>query len=380
MRTLSSLLTADTLDASHPILGGFRLKANQLAYWCWCLTLFFIPFSTALGLLMSALAIVSGLLGFSFESFKRTLKQPLVFLCILLFGWLTLSMLWSIAPKAEMLEAWSKYRKLLYPALVLMVLYNLRKGPEGLVNGFLAGCGVVALMSLLSASGILEFFMGAPQVAGGWYLGPGWLFIGGPDNPTFGRNHITQSAFLSFAAMLALGRAWILIRRHVAIVRQAVGWLVTAAAYLIPIFLLQARTGYLLATALFIYWIFLFFRYLEKKQAAICALLTVSVFASLVTISPHILSRTKVLTDSVTKYIGKKEMADNGVRLEFWESGLKIFLKTPTVGVGLGSYAEAYANLDGRPDWLVKNRSQPHSEYILMMVQGGALGCYCFSL
>ena len=361
------------------MVGGFRLKANQLAYWCWCLMLFFIPFSTALGLLMSALAIVSGCLGFSPRSFRRTFKQPVIVLCVLLFVWLTLSMLWSMAPKAEMLEAWSKYRKLLYPALVMMVLYNLRKGPGGLLYGFLAGCGVIAVMSLLSAYGILELILGPPRESGGWYVGPGWLFIGGPENPTFGRNHITQSAFLSFAVMLSLGNAWhsgyIKLRFKCCLI-----WLCSAIIYLQPIFLLQGRTGYLLALIIPVYFSSICLLYMRGKKKILIPIFAGVITAVTLYSSPHFLTRTKVMGDSVANYVVNGELKDSGVRLEFWRAGLEIFSKYPFIGTGVGGYAEAYSRLDGRSRWLAESRVQPHSEYVLMAIQGGAVGAFVFSL
>jgi O-antigen ligase len=379
MKTLNPLLMPDTLDNSPLMVRGFRLKANQIAYWCWCLMLFFIPFSTALGLLMSALAIVSGLLGFSLQSFKKTFKQPVIILCVLLFGWLTLSMLWSIAPKAEMLEAWSKYRKLLYPALVMMVLYNLRRGPSGLVYGFLAGCGVVAVMSLSSAYGILELLLGPPAdwgVATGWYVGPGWLFVGGPENPTFGRNHITQSAFLAFASMLALGQAW--YSAHEPRMRRCHLWIFIALIYLHPIFLLQARTGYLLAVSLFAYWIFIVVRHLHPGNRMMVVLGGASIFMAMIAASPHITERTKILANSLQTYAAGSELTDSGVRLDFWKSGLKIISDSPIAGDGLGSFAEAYSKLEDRPEWLVRSRPQPHSEIVLIATQGGLIALVIF--
>ena len=362
-----------------PEMGPIRTRANQIAFWSWCAMLFCIPFSTALGLLVSATAVVSGLVGFSVQSFKTAIRQPAIGLCVLLFVWLTISMLWSIAPRAEMLEAWSKYRKLLYPALALMVLYNLKKSPRAMIFSFLGGTGLVALVSLASAYGLLQILLGPPEVAGCWYVGPGWLFIGGPENPTFGRNHITQSAFLVVASTLAFGQAWQqCVRNPASHFIQKFLWSVAGFLYIQPVFLLQSRTGYVLALTAVIFWIVMCIRHMNIKQAIPVILVGASMLISMAANSPHILHRIKAMSESVAGYVGHGEMIDSGVRLEFWRAGITIFAESPIIGRGLGSYAEAYSALEGRPKWLVENRSQPHSEFVLQAVQGGGVALLIF--
>lgn len=374
---MNQIDTATNLGAP-PEMGRIRTRANQIAFWSWCAMLFCIPFSTALGLLFSAIAVVSGLVGFSVHSLKTTIRQPAIALCVALFVWLTISMLWSIAPQAEMLEAWSKYRKLLYPALALMVLYNLKKSPRAMIYGFLAGTGLVALVSLSSFYGLLQILLGPPEVAGGWYVGPGWLFIGGPENPTFGRNHITQSAFLAFAAMIALGKAWT-GRRVLGRETPCFLWILAALIYLQPIFLLQGRTGYLLAAALCLFWGIIALRYLSVRSSLTSLLLGGAIIATMVANSPHAFSRTKLMTDSIGQYVEQGKLSDSGVRMEFWRSGAQIFMDKPILGVGLGGYSEAYSQLKtGQPDWLARSRPQPHSEYVLMAVQGGIISLFIF--
>lgn len=358
-------------------MGRIRTVANQIAFWSWCAMLFCIPFSTALGLLFTATAVISGLVGYSFQSFKTAIWQPAIALCIALFAWLTISMLWSVAPKAEMLEAWSKYRKLLYPALALMVLYNLRKSPRAMVFSFLAGTGLVALVSLASAYGLLQVLLGPPEVAGGWYVGPGWLFIGGPDNPTFGRNHITQSAFLAFASMLALGYAWRMAASGGRMASVLI-WSSLATLLLQPIFLLQSRTGYLLVAALIVFWAYVVISHVPSRRWASVLLPGGAVFALMIATSPHILPRTSLMANSIQQYVEKKAPIDSGVRLEFWTAGLEIFSNRPYGGVGVGGYAEAYSLLGVGPDWLRKSRPQPHSEIVLMAVQGGLVALILF--
>jgi O-antigen ligase len=242
-----------------------------------------------------------------------------------------------------------------------------------MIFSFLAGAGLVVLVSLTSAYGLLQILLGPPEMAGGWYVGPGWLFIGGPENPTFGRNHITQSAFLAFGAMLALGQAWVSWRsRHGT--SKTFFWVAGSTLYVHTIFLLQGRTGYLLVAVFTLFWLYVALRYLELKKALLAIVLGASLVSALGISSPHLFSRTHVMVKSVSDYAERGEMTDSGVRLEFWRAGLEIMESRPAWGVGLGGFAEAYSRLEESPEWLRKNRSQPHSEFVLIATQSGLTG------
>ncbi|NBW99730.1 hypothetical protein EBR03_09175 [bacterium] len=60
-------------------------------------------------------------------------------------------------------------------------------------------------------------------------------------------------------------------------------------------------------------------------------------------------------------------------RLILWSAGGVIFLTSPLTGTGVGSYAESFSKLSNAPASLAASRSQPHSEFVLMAVQGGGI-------
>lgn len=361
------------------LIRQMQSRANQFAHIAWCSTFFFITFSTALGLLFSALAVVTTAVGFSLDGCKKAISKPTIALCLVLFIWISISAIWSIAPKAELIEGWSKYRKLLYPLLIFMVLSNVKKTPSQMLDSFLLSCGLISVFSISSAHGLIELILGPPKIYDGWYVGPGWLLIGNPENPTFGRNHITQSTFLTLAAMLCLGRAW----NHfhtTKITRKIVMWIFFAATLLYVVSLLQARTGYLLSALLLIFWIIVVWSQMSKKYSVVITLVACVTLVSAYITNPMVVSRTTTLIQSISDYKNNMSINDGGVRIAFWKIGLEGFSKKPIIGHGVGSYAQAYSKAPDKPIQLPALSDNAHSEYVMLLVQGGIIALTLFML
>lgn len=345
-----------------------------------------LPFSTAMALLFSALGTIFSLLGLRRGPCFYVLRSPIVVLALLLFLWLAISTSWAVAPNDELIEGIWKYRKLLLLALVATSLVACQKNVGFLLNFFLIGCTVAATATLLSRFGLMEWLLGAPTSMGGWSVGGTtqrpWFQIGGPVNPTFGRNHITQGAFLTFAAMLAIGRSWFAYKAQNGSKTSASVWIwtVLAGLLLLAVFSIQGRSGYVLAFTGAIYWVFSAsikrtgIRKLAPFLLAICALIT------LILSSPHFLARSNEAVEDIIQYSTTGAQTSQGERIGFWRAGLALALERPLIGYGVGGYAQAYSELPSEPDILRDSRAQPHSEYVILLVQGGMVGVMLFFL
>jgi len=341
-----------------------------------------LPFSTALALLFSAFGAVFSLLGLRPGPLLAVVRSPIALCALLLFGWLAFSSIWAIAPRAELIEGVWKYRKLIFVVLVATSLVVCRKNPGFLINFFLAGCAIVAFGSLASRFGVMEYVLGPPASTGGWPIGgtpeKSWLYIGEADNPTFGRNHITQGAFLVFASMFATGRSWSAFRVSTAQPYRGVLWALIAIFYLLPVFSIQGRSGYLLAFLGAGFWAVFAAVLLGGWKRLLPGALVVLVLGVMVFTSPHFLKRSNEAVDDVVRYSQTGEQASQGIRLRFWLAGLELAADKPLLGYGVGGYAQAYSKLSEQPEWLRVSRAQPHSEYVILLVQGGGVALLLF--
>ncbi len=341
---------------------------------------FCLPFSTALTLLFSAFGVLFGLLGFDWSSFKQALRHPISILCVALFAWLALSILWSIAPPDELMEGISKYRKLLYVPLVAMLLISTRVKPWFLMNFFVVGCLVVCVGSLSSSSGLLEHLIGPQLPGGGWGLGGTsaghWFYIGPPAAPTFGRAWVAQGAFLAIASVYMASIVLHLLSSETIVAsRLGLSTLFSGAALLAVVVLdLGGRSGYLLlALGYGMLLIALVRRAVYARALILVAGMCLILVFHLIS-KPTITSRVMQAVSDVQQYRQIGAETSQGLRLRFWESGLYMAQSRPLFGWGVGSNAEVFARDSRQPNDLKLTRVQPHSEYLLQLVQGGVVG------
>ena len=82
--------------------------------------------------------------------------------------------------------------------------------------------------------------------------------------------------------------------------------------------------------------------------------------------------------DLVTELRTERPRSPNGLRLSFMRASLGVVASHPLLGLGTGSFAQAYAPI-ALADWpagsgMALARHQPHSEFLLVAVQLGLLG------
>jgi O-antigen ligase len=353
---------------------------------------FALPFSTALASAFSILAVMFGLAGFDRTAFMRGIRHPISILSVCLFLWLALSALWSIAPQAELIEGVSKYRKLLYVPLLVMVLASCDRPVGFLMNFLVAGCIFVSLGSLGSSSGLYEHLLGPQLPDGGWGIfgtpEKHAFFIGPPDMPTFGRSYIAQGAMLVLAALYGLA---MFIRNANSRGYRSIGirsWLLVVLFFLfsLVVFNLGGRSGYVLLAVGMAGWLLAALLILRCKK-------TIGVLSGLVVVllivagtHPRVTDRVQIVVNDVTQYSeGAVKAADGsnysqGLRLMFWRAGIENTLRKPVLGWGVGSYAEVFYRDTSQPQVFRESRAQPHSEIVILFTQGGLIGLGLFLL
>jgi O-antigen ligase len=359
-------------------------RCRLIAIWNWGFMALCLPFSTALTLIFSTFGVLFGLLGFDWLAFKKVMRSPIAILCVALFAWLALSMFWSIAPRDELIEGISKYRKLLYVPLVAMLLVSTRVKPGFLMNFFVVGCSVACLGSLASSTGLLEHLIGPQSPGGGWGLGgtpsKHWFYIGPPEAPTFGRIWIAQGAFIVFSITYLIG---VLLQtcgdqfKIVFDVRSVALTVVTLTMVLV-VLNLGGRTGYVLLFVGLLLWVFKLAQWKQWKLSVGLLFVSITIVAGFVGLNHRVVERTQAAITDVTQYRESGALTSQGLRLRFWEAGFRAGLQRPLQGWGVGSYPEVFSRDERQPRELRESRPHPHSEYVLQFVQGGVFSAFAF--
>ncbi|HZT19893.1 MAG TPA: O-antigen ligase family protein [Dongiaceae bacterium] len=283
-----------------------------------------------------------------------------------LFLLLGVGVLWSTAPWGEAFREWSRYRELLYLPLLLLVCRDEAARRAGLYGFF-------AAVALILAVGSTTLYPPLARVVG--------AVIGRvPYDSAFG-SYITEGMQVALATYFFSVEA-IRHPKHRPLAVALVAW-----ALLYAMFLNTGRTGYVVlivvAVALLLqlaprrFWI--------PGGAAILLAAAVLLF-----LSPRLHERMlgvgaaiqvqmkgdKVDPSKVPQLPGgiRPTLAETSAnaRIEFMRIGWQAFQAHPILGTGTGSFARTYAELAEKEHaWPTRN---PHSQYVLMAVQLGAVG------
>lgn len=354
-------------------------RVQGIACLSWGLMGFFIPFSSALTILFSYVAVFITVVAVRKEKWVSLLSRNRIVIAVLLwFGWICLSSLWSVAPSNELFEGIFKYRKLLIAIVIFVCLHYSGVSYEYILRFFTAGVFICVVGTYASRFGLIEVLLGPGQDNGGWTLGPpgqsAWFSIGGPENPTFGRNHITQGTFFVIASAICFGMAGKSLFEQSKLSVKALIFILLAFIFLEAVFFLQGRTGYFLAVILAVFVVVASF-YHFGVRAGFLMIVSLSILASLgVRSNSHFFERANLAISSTADALAGKDAIDQGVRIKYWHAGLKVLGDSPLVGVGVGSFSEIYDRIASTEGGGPQKRAQPHSEFILALVHGGIVG------
>jgi O-antigen ligase len=313
-----------------------------------------IPVSVAADGVLVAVFALAWLASGNFAGKWRAVREnPAALAALALFGLLALGTLYGPAPIEAAAAQLSKYQDLLLVPMLVSV-FTAPRCRGYAVWAFLAGMLLTLALSYLIGLGLF----------------PDGIFRGTRTDPTVFRLHVTQNFFMAYAAF-----ALACFAREES--NKARRGLLYAAAFLAlfnAIFMVQGRTGYLVAGLLLIF--FLFERTGWKSVA-------VGVIALALLVGGAFFGSTSfhdAVNRGITEYSQWRpdQPADTSIgwRLEFYSNTVRMIRERPVIGVGTGGFAIAYAERvkgTGRVD-----PGHPHSEYLLMAAQLGVFGLIGF--
>ena len=312
---------------------------------------FFIPTSTFLLNVTLFLCLVCVLLKINSADFKTALKSQLVLLPIFIFSAYLLSAL--IVQNDYGLGITSKYRKLLYPIILVPFFLHNKNQINYFFKGFLVANIFIAILNIFSFS--------FTKLTGMPFPVPMNIF----------KEYLTLGFFLVIAAFIFIVKADATAEKK----DKYIYWFIATLCCFNVLFILQGRTGVLaLLVALFVY---LLLNAKVKNIALALAFLVIASFVMLTTQNP-IMTRTVEGINEIRQYIALSEKlvpndeetvldhTSMGFRMGAYNKAIEMIKEAPVFGHGAGSY-------------LYKNEHRkPHNEYLLITVQFGFAGLLIF--
>jgi O-antigen ligase len=314
--------------------------------------------SRALFNLFALLMVVAWVASGRFRHLGSEAKQsPVVLLCLLLYGWITIAAAYSAASAALAWDQVATYSKLLLIPLMASFVHTPQR--------------TKALW--ISLAGGLMLLQGS-------YLADMWIDIPGSLSAKTGaigvfNNYIVEGLSLAtWALTMTAASAMLLKQRSWAAVATLV--LASVAVYCV-LFVNPGRGAQLALISGMVVLVFLLMPKRIRWAGAAAAIVIIGAVAL----------QSSVVTQRFDQALNEAKAADTakqtsvGLRINAWRAGLSLWSESPLIGHGTGSFqhlmqtqkGEMVGGCEGNPVCL-----QPHSQYVLLLAEQGAVGLLLF--
>jgi O-antigen ligase len=318
-------------------------------------TAFMIPVSTSGQAIAVSIFVLLALLTVSREGWLMTIRAPAAAIPVALCFLIIAGMLWSPTPFASGGGA-GHYTKLLLIPIAMACAFTPKQALL-IGYGFLSGCLIVLVLSLLS------FFVLLPPP-----------FHQAMDGVPLKDNAVQSGCFALCAFALALFgvRIWVAGRR-----RFAAAIITLALVFLADIFLIFiSKTGVIMTAALIALFVF----HVEgwRRSLLIAAPIALVIATALWSSGPAQRRLAEIATDihSIDREKGSSEATlSTASRLDFWIKAVHFIREAPVLGHGTGSTKWLYQSLEAtRPSPYGEAVPDPHNQFFAISIQVGLLG------
>ena len=314
--------------------------------------------------LAKLLLVVTGLIYLinpvTWQKTQRTFFPTMTVIWILLsILAMAVSITWSSAPSTDTYSSFAKYGKLLLIALLPLLI---RSRQEGL----LALTVFVTVQAFLLLSSWMLFL----------HLPMPWA-----TSSTARTQYAVFSSYLDQGIMSAVLAAvcWHLRPLLLHQWQQNTAVLVAVSAVVNVLFVLEGRSGHLVAIALLsmaIMWA------LPKKYRLLVILLPFLIALGVYAGSVKVHERANLMISEASAFGNDTNRATStGIRLGFWSDAIQIIKEHPWGGTGAGSWSTQYNQLERARNAKhvdIAGNGNPHQEYLLWGVQLGVPGLLLF--
>lgn len=334
-----------------------RTHARAVAGWAVAAVGFSIPISTSLDGVCVVVTVVAWAISGAYGELPRIIREHRhVLLLPALFALIGLGMAHGLIPFGERARHLWKYDDLLFPLVFIPLFLDPGVRERGLW-AFGASMGLTLAVSL--------------GLAAGWIPKTSW-FHGYAGNATVFKLQITHNILMALAALLFAEMA---IRQQMPWRRSGLGLLALGAV--VDVFMLvQGRTGQAILSVLIVLWCR---RRFGVRGLFVGATAVVLLIALSYEVSP-------VFQKRMEKTVSEMEQAQAdavaptgssvGLRMEWYKNTAQLIAAHPLVGVGTGSFAEAYRETVTDPRAV--KPAHPHNQFLLAAAELGVIGAGLF--
>ncbi len=286
------------------------------------------------------------------EKVRRVASNPVAVAALLLFAWLLLGSLWGGGSLEERSLAVKKYTDLLLIPLLISLVIDVRERNRAML-AFAVSLVVTLVLSLALSAGMLP---------------TGGVIKGDPTNPFVFKKYLTHNILMAFGALLFAALAWRSYDKRV-----QWGWGFLSLLAVVDVLMVQGRTGYLILAGLTLLTLH---RLLGWRGVAAATMLLAIAFTGAYQISTSFHNRVSLTTSTLTEW--NPQTADPSIRerVEFYQNTVELIQEHPVIGVGTGGFIQAYAEQAKQTG--VPVTSNPHNQYLMIMVQVGVIGLGLF--
>ena len=284
-----------------------------------------------------------------------SINDARVFLVMLFWAWIGLSMLWSHASIDERFgEFWSWRKLILVP--ICFALFQKESQKRLLMISIVTICSIFMIATWLGFFGLVELDR-VPK----HYL----------------ENHATQGVLFGgsslFCVLLAFERpSW----KNVALFSVLlVGFLANI------LFISTGRSGYVFLVVIAGYGAFFWAknRFQTNVMGAGVAIAIIGIILTAFFVNETTQKEINKAFHNIDTAFESPKLTSMGIRVVMWKNSLELIKAKPLLGSGAGAFKNDYKSLvDGQNGWRSKPIDDPHQQYLHIAAEHGLIGLALF--
>lgn len=339
--------------------GTFITRINQTLM---CLLGFLIPISTAGTNLLIGLIFFGWIVENIPDRFRRTMAgvkanpvsiMGLVVVCMYLAG-----IVYTAAGHEKIAEHLSDSAKFLF--IPMMGLYAAdKKVSRNLMRSFFVSMAFILVLSYLFWLNLLPDFFPVKMSRQS-------------HNFVIFHDHIKQNNFMAFFFFIAAVRGFFEKKWK----NKILFWALSFLAFFNVLYLVQGKTGKVIAIVLFFYFLSIMGR---KKQIVLVLTFLLGLGSIWMAMPKSDYNRVRIAADEIKawKYgTPADSRSSSGLRLEWYTNTVKLIAKNPMIGTGTGSFQQVYNEFIKTTQ--MSRTDNPHNDFLMTAVQFGTIGLIIF--